>query len=468
MREWNIKPGEKLAFTLAADARLGPTDYCNDQIWELVLGESTLPALTIQSTLGLRARSLRLFPRFWENDQELINPDTFSNPPVITQLFPNFLAIKYSPFPNIDVITEYWVPLSDGLAGRISIKNNGPRHRLIRFDWIGQLTPTTGQRMAITEVDATQVLWGETGELHYVVYLTGGAEPGSGSYPALSRTLELPPGADRDFTWFHAACSSRDRSLQVNRGIASRRWEAEKARIELLNAGDLQIFTAEPEWDLIFTLTQNLANGLLVGPGSQLPFPSFVLSRQPDQGYSLRGDGSDYNHLWNGQPAFDAYYLSSLILPGSAPFLQGIVHNFLACQKDNGFIDWKPGIAGQQSQMLATPCIASLAWRIFEHSQDMDFIRNCFNPLTKFIEYWLSSEKDRDGDGLPEWDHPIQLGFEDHPVYSRWHDWSAGLDISTAESPAMGALLYQEIKSLISMGKLLNQAEAIPHLENAQ
>ncbi len=51
----------------------------------------------------------------------------------------------------------------------------------------------------------------------------------------------------------------------------------------------------------------------LPGQRRNLPNSSFVLSRQPDQGYSLRGDGSDYNHLWNGQPTLEALYLSSLI-----------------------------------------------------------------------------------------------------------------------------------------------------------
>ena len=467
MREWNIKPGDKLSVTLAADARLGPTDYCNDQIWELVFGEGALPGLTVQSTLGLRARSLRLFPRFWEKEQEITDPDAFSSSPIITQVLPNFLAIKYSPFPDIDVTAEYWVPQSDGLAGRIKIHNHSHEHRLIRFDWIGQLTPTEGQRMAITEIDAAQVLWGETEDLHPVVYLTGGAEAGSGSYPALTRTLELPPGEASDLSWSHTASNSREFSLQVNRDIAGRRWEAEKTRMEMLNTGNLQIFTGDPQWDFIFTITQNMANGLLVGPGTKLPYPSFVLSRQPDQGFSRRGDGTDYNHLWNGQSAFDAYYLSGLILPGTATYMQGIVKNFLATSQDNGFIDWKPGIAGQQSQILATPCLASLAWRIYEHSSDVEFLHSCFDPISRFVSLWLSPEKDRDGDGLPEWDHPIQMGFDDHPIFSRWQDWSAGLDITTAETSAMGAMLYREILSLIKISTLINQTNLIPNLEGA-
>ena len=60
MRKWNLKAGDPLALNLAADARLGPTDYFDDQIWELRIGGGDPPALALQTTFGLRARSMRV------------------------------------------------------------------------------------------------------------------------------------------------------------------------------------------------------------------------------------------------------------------------------------------------------------------------------------------------------------------------------------------------------------------------
>jgi hypothetical protein len=37
MRAWDLAAGDPLALRLAADARLGPVDYADDQIWELAL-----------------------------------------------------------------------------------------------------------------------------------------------------------------------------------------------------------------------------------------------------------------------------------------------------------------------------------------------------------------------------------------------------------------------------------------------
>ena len=50
--------------TLAADVRFCQPDYTNDIIWEMSLTNGEPVAVALQTTLGLRARSLRLFPIF--------------------------------------------------------------------------------------------------------------------------------------------------------------------------------------------------------------------------------------------------------------------------------------------------------------------------------------------------------------------------------------------------------------------
>jgi len=143
---------------------------------------------------------------------------------------------------------------------------------------------------------------------------------------------------------------------------------------------------------------------------------------------------------------------------------QGLVYNFLSAQDELGFTDWKPGLGGQRSRLLATPLLATLAWRIYEASEDLDFLKKTFPELQKFVYHWLTPEHDRDRDGIPEWDHPLQTGSEDHPLYSYWHEWAQGVDIGTFESPALNALLYQECQSLIKIATMLRRTETIPAL----
>ena len=85
----------------------------------------------------------------------------------------------------------------------------------------------------------------------------------------------------------------------------------------------------------------------------------------------------------------------------------------------------------------------TVALRIFHTTEDSGFLKEVYQDLIDYFYNWLTHEHDRDEDGIPEWDHPLQIGAEDHPVYSYWHEWTMGVEISTIESPALNAFLYQ-------------------------
>ncbi len=466
MREWQLKFGDPLELTLAADVRLGATSYTDDQIWELTLGGGEPPALALNTTFGLRATSMRLFPRFKEGDETACDPSAFAVPPVIHRLFPNYLRLTFAPFTGIEVESEVWVPDSQSIAGRFRLTNTSTLERTIQIELAALLTPTTGQRMAPAELQAATVLIGQTANLAPLVFLTAGPEISSGPYPALRHTLAIPPGSSRQYIWSHAGLTSAEASFELARKTAARNWEAEIARLELLNSGLVEIYSGESEWDVAFTLAQKTAMSLFSGPTEQLPAPSLLATRQPDQGYSLRGDGSDYDHAWNGQTTLDAYYLSGLVLPGAPDLAKGLLRNFMYAQEADGSVDWKPGLGGQRSKLLATPLLACLAWRIYQATQDRTFLEEVFPGLMRFVQAWFTPEHDRDGDGVPEWDHPMQAGYEDHPIFSRWHPWAQGVEINTAESPALCALLYSEYQALVQMARLLERSEPLPALQS--
>jgi hypothetical protein len=78
-------------------------------------------------------------------------------------------------------------------------------------------------------------LSGSTDGLEPVVFLTGGARPGGGSFPSLALHLDLAPDGERQFTWAHAALSSTEQSFELARQAAARKWDAERSP-EMLNA----------------------------------------------------------------------------------------------------------------------------------------------------------------------------------------------------------------------------------------
>ena len=83
MRDWYLIQDDPLALRLAADARFSPTDYADDQIWELSLAGGEPPALALRTTYGLRACEMRLFPLFGEGDRVVSQPADFVFTPAV-------------------------------------------------------------------------------------------------------------------------------------------------------------------------------------------------------------------------------------------------------------------------------------------------------------------------------------------------------------------------------------------------
>lgn len=464
--KWNIGHGDPGVFTIAADVRCGPTNYNNDHIWELKLGGGEPSSIAIQTTFGFRARALRLFPRFVEADNAIADPSSFSTPPTLTKFFPNYLQVKYSPFTGIDVISEYWVPDSNVLTGRIQVTNSRLGQRQIQVQLAALLYPADGgQPMATDEIDSTAILTGKTSGLYPVVFMTGGPETRIGPYPALSIALDLAPGGNRLLTWAHSALENKEKSFQEVRNMISQSWEPGIAQLDILNQRNIEIKTGDPDWNAAFAFAQKQAYSLLVGPTDFLPNPSCVFSRLPDHGYSSLGNGADYDHLWDGQNPLEVEYLSSFLLPGSPHLVIGLLNNFLETQTQGGFVDLKPGLAGQRSRVMATPILTHLAWQIYQYTEDRAFLKEVFPRLLRFVQAWFTEQQDRDGDGLPEWARTSQSGFEDHPIFSQWQSWSQGGDISKAESPSLCAFLFNEIQLLINMARITQQSSPLAALE---
>ncbi len=466
MRRWNLRRGDPLSLILAADARLAQLDYANDQIWELALGTADPAAVLLHTTYGLRAKRMRLFPRFLEGDVIRVDPRDFDSPPAVHVFYPNYLQLSCSPFPGLSVTAEYWAPSSQIVAGRLRLRNSGVAPRKFLLEWVAQLNPAEGgEPMAANKIEAVTILQGKSGGLTPVVFMTGGPEGVSSPYASLAHKLDLSPGQARQFTWVQAATHDALESFRLARQTAARNWEAELARIELTNSDQLEVETGDPDWDAAFALGQKVARQLIHSPTDSLPHTSFVFTRQPDQGYSARGDGADYNHLWNGQTALEAWHLGNLLLPGAADTAKGLLLNFLASQTADGFVDWKPGLGGQRGRHLATPVLCALAWRIYESTHDKEFLSQSFRKLVDFVNAWFRPEHDRDEDGIPEWDHAVQTGFEDNPLFALWHPWALGADITLYESPALCAFLHSECLVLIKMAEIVGREEAIPGLQ---
>jgi len=452
MRTWKLTAEDPRHLTLAADARITPTDYVNDIIWEINPGLGEPPALSVQTTFGLRARLMQFFPSFTRLGKTRTDPASFHQPPLVTRRCPNYIAITCEPFDGVALTAEYHVPLSSALAGRFTFHNRSILPHNIRLEWSGLLSPLSGgEGMVAQTVDKSTVLQGRTAELAVIGFFSGGPAAAKGPYPGLTTQLELYPGATQTFHWSVAAMPSTAEAMELARATASRPWEAEIARIELLNVAETVGFeTGRADWDATLDLAQKAAFGLWHTPTPALPAPSFVLSRRIDQGAAAREDGSDYPYLWSGQPVQDAAYLAAQLIPGAPQRGLDLLDNYLHTQDDSGFIDWKPGLGGQITRQLAPPMLTSL---IDPASVIPAWLEARWPALLRFVRLWLSPLHDRDQDGLPEWDHPLQTGLDTLPLFDRWNPAAQGVEISAIESPALAAMLYRACASLVALGR---------------
>lgn len=470
MREWSLRAGDPLFLTLAADARFNKTDYVNDHIWEVEIGSNDpeRSAVGLYTTFGLRARSMRIFLRFTEGNHTITDPNAFIVKPTLKRFYPNFLTLDFVPFENLQTTTDFWIPESYAAAGRITFTNKSNAIRQIKLEVCATLAPLNGQSIVPTQQQLVNILAGQTSGIAPVIFMTGGPKHGPGPHASLLLDLELGPGATRTLSFAEAARDTIPEAFDLARKTAARSWAAELARIEMTDASQiLDIRTGDTDWDAALAFSQKAAHALFIKNGNHLPYPSFVQSRRPDQGFSHAGDGADYPPAWNGQFALDAYYLSS-VLHGTPAVTKNLLLNFLSTQDEDGEVDGKPGLAGQRGKFLCMPILASMAWKYYQLTHDEEFLTEVFPKLIKFFWAWFAGIHDRNRDGIPEWDHVLQTGFEDNPLFDVWNPWSQGLDVSYVHSPALEAMLYKEAQTLAKIANTLGKPNEETALIQAQ
>jgi hypothetical protein len=62
------------------------------------------------------------------------------------------------------------------------------------------------------------------------------------------------------------------------------------------------------------------------------------------------------------------------------------------------------------------PLIAWSAWRLYERFRNKELIRDVYEPLCRMVEWWFAN-RDEDGDGLVEYQHPLESGWDDSPRF---------------------------------------------------
>lgn len=472
MREWQLKPGDPQAPRIAADARAGRTDYHDDQVWGLRLGGPAEPALSLETRYGGRVGLARIVPVWGIGGRKVYEAQGYHAPPVLTAFAPDLLRVHARLTLTLALTAEFWAMESQAVGGRFTVRNSGDRPQALRLDLTAQVAredKTLPMLFLTLESGLVALQMGRLPYLQPVLLLEDARE--TGATAQLSRAQTVPPGEAVTFRWVLAARPLRDESLALaHRWLAVEDWDAHLAAVHARAEAAPQVETGHADWDLALAWSQQLAlRGFLAASGS-LPHPSFVSTRRPDQGYALSGAHSGgFTSSWGGQSVPDALTIAGTVALAAPELAQGMVRNFLAVQRDDGWIDARPGLDGQRANVLAPPLLATLAQAVYEFTCDQAFLAECLDGLLAFFARWFAPDADADGDGVPEWQHPGQGAFVEGPALARGSRWAQGVDLFTVEAPDLLAYLIREARALLDIGALLDRpdvAEAItPRLD---
>ncbi len=117
------------------------------------------------------------------------------------------------------------------------------------------------------------------------------------------------------------------------------------------------------------------------------------------------------------------------------------------CVFDEGIVEYVeepvPGI------VTKPPVAGWAAWKVYEVTQDADFLDELYEPIARWQRWWLE-QCDADGDGLPEYHHPFSSGLDDSPL------WDSGMPVV---SPDLPTYLCLQAEALGQMARVLGEEE---------
>lgn len=458
MKTWHLTAGQPLAMRFAADARLDRIDYTDDQSWEIDFGSGDAPALAFQTRYGGRAGIVRIVPMFIVGGQPVYEADKLIEQPALVNFAPNFARVTMRLRPECHVISELWVMHSHVVGGRFTITNDGAMPITVRLDLIGQaMREEQSVRMNMLALeDATEALHlGQIGGVNPVLLLEGVGlyrPVEEGVRPKLSSSVTLASKGSATMRWVVCAEKLRQDSLMNGyQWLFQTDWESNLARIEAFNDKLPTIESGDSELDAALAWSNHIALRSFITPTKQLANPTFVTARIPSRGFSPNGTGTDHNWQWNGQSVRVGYMALPTVAYLAPDLALGAFHNWLSVQADDGWIDSKPGAAGQRTKRLCPPLLAHVAWRLYQITNDKAFLEEAYPKLRAFYERWFAVDRDVDRDGYPEWSDDSHSGYSPNPLFGRTVRWAQGADMRYAESPDLGAYLLNEGSALIEI-----------------
>lgn len=459
-RSWEISQDSPHDLHIASDARLSKTSYVNDQSWDIRLGSGDEAALKIQTQYGMRVGLASLVPMWMVDDRSIYQAQTYHNPPIITAFAPNRITVETDILPDLHLTADHIVLTSQVMAGIYTLSNNTSKAISLRLDLFGHVIKNDEeQKLALITMakgEGHALSLGNYARLSPVILIESGNSDTihtSNARPKIGTSFTVPANSSHAIRFVHVGLDDLKQSLAEARRWLVADWQAFIMSIEQAEQAIPIIQTGNLEWDLVIASAYNRLMQSVLRANGSFPRATFVAGRLPEYGFSRSGNGTDHPRMWQGQSIDSAYLITQALATIDSTSVEGIIRNYVALQKKDGFIDLVPNLAGENSNLLCTPILARIAWAVYEVTGNTDFLKENFDGLKLFFEYWLT--QDVDEDGIPEWLDQRQTHYAAFPTFGMGRDWTQGANIKYIETPDLIAYLLSEAQALINMSDVL-------------
>ena len=447
------------AFILVPDGEFSIYDPLNDQVWALCLDSSDTSPFYLQTTYQLRAKSMRIFPNIISNHRRLNKTSDFTLLPQVTSYTPATITLKYGLLNHLDITFTCFISEPDVLVGTLELHNSSTEKILVDGELgavlipMGQGSPTHPEKYG-----ANQVLCGQTDDLFPVLFMSSSPRATSNPHPALRAELTIDPGRSATLHWALVSKTNHSKSFETARKLATPAWQR-TAQVHIKNhdRNMVHIRTGQPDWDAAFTLAQVNAMTHLVDPDPDQKQPIFTRQRLPDQPTQSQTEIDNLEDL----TLLDAAHLAQVMLPVQADHFKNLLLSFAAQVDDQGRLPSRifRGLSG--GAINEPPTLANLCLQLFEINEDRTFLREVFPALRRFFDAgWFAGDL-VNPDNFPSWQSPAQLQLSSGLfTFDPWEPTGRGLDIRTAESPALAAMLGREAFALQKIARILGDRTA--------
>ena len=441
------------AFIIARDGSFSSIDPSNDQVWAFSFSDSKTHPFHIETTYGLRARSMRLFPNVILNNKRLTEEADFSTFPRITRYTPAQLRINFSLLNGIDVQLELFVPAINALAGGFDIANRSAVPISLTLELAAILFPMDkGVPIHPEKIGINQVLEGQTGELWPVLFMTGGPMAISNPYPALSLPIQISPEETRRLTWSLVTKNNQTESFESARRITAAPWrEAAQDQFMKHTSQTIHVRSGVQDWDAAFYLSQmNAKSHVMTHESNKTPF--FIRQRLPDQTIPEGHTSENRDDL----TILELMHLAQVMLPTSLKAFKSHLETYLARDENFDLSSLLSKDTVLSKPFRECPLLAQLCLEIYEIEEDLEFLQYIYPTLIHLFRSWHTFPEDPDKPAVLNWDNPQQLAIDTGIfTFDIWEATGQGLDIRFVESPALAAMLFREARALHKIADIL-------------